>query len=60
MKNLHSFRYPTAEELYALEREARRLRATEVARLLRAGTDAVRSFFRRIVTVRNAKGLRHA
>ena len=56
MKN----RYPTAEELYALEREARRLRALEVARLFRAGTDAVRSLFRRIVTVRNAKGLRHA
>jgi hypothetical protein len=61
MKN----RYPTAEELYALEREARRMRALEVARLVRAGTEILGSFFRRIVTstVRNAKGpkgLHHA
>jgi len=56
MKN----RYPTIEELYALEQEARRLRALEMARLLRAGANAVRALFARIVTVRNAKGLRHA
>jgi hypothetical protein len=56
MKN----RYPTTEELYALEHEARRLRALEMARLLNAGIDAVRSLFARIVTVRRAKGLRHA
>jgi hypothetical protein len=42
-RNLH---YPTSEELYAFEREARRLRAEEMARLLRAGTDAVRSLFK--------------
>jgi hypothetical protein len=42
-RNLH---YPTIEELYAFEREARRLRAQEMARLLRAGTDAVRSLFK--------------
>jgi hypothetical protein len=53
-------RYPTSQELYALEREARRLRAMEMARLIRAATAAVRSYFKRIVTVRNAKGLRHA
>ncbi|HWM44681.1 MAG TPA: hypothetical protein VNP36_19735 [Burkholderiales bacterium] len=56
MKN----RYPTPEELYALEQNARRMRSAEMARLIRAGTDAVRSFFGRTVTVRNAKGLRHA
>jgi hypothetical protein len=56
MKN----RYPTIAELYALEHEARRLRALEMARLLRAGANAVRALFARIVTVRNAKGLRHA
>jgi len=56
MKN----RYPTAKELYALEHEARRLRAEEMARLLRAGARAVRGIFARTVTVRNAKGLRHA
>jgi len=56
MKN----RYPTAKELYALELEARRLRAAEMARMFRAGAKAVRALFARTVTVRNAKGLRHA
>ena len=56
MKN----RYPTQEELYALEREARRLRAQEMARLARAAGDAVRAFFARTFAVRNAKGMRHA
>lgn len=56
MKN----RYPNPQELYALEQKARRLRALEMARLMRAGAEAVRSLFKRIVTVRNAKGLRHA
>ena len=37
--------YPTTAELYAFEREARRLRAEEMARLIRAATDAVRSVF---------------
>lgn len=52
MKN----RYPTAQELYALEQEARRLRAAEMARLFKAGFNAVRGFF----TLRTTKGLRHA
>jgi hypothetical protein len=56
MKN----RYPTPEELYALEHEARRLRAAEMSRLLKAGAKAVRSLLARIVTVRNAKGWKHA
>jgi hypothetical protein len=56
MKN----RYPTPQELYAFEHEARRLRAREMARLFRAGFKAVRSLFDRTVTVRNAKRLRHA
>jgi hypothetical protein len=60
MKNLNFGRYPTPEELYALEHEARRLRAAEMARLAKAGADAVRSLFARIVTVRNAKGWKHA
>jgi hypothetical protein len=41
MKN----RYPTAAELYALEHEARRLRAAEMARLFRAGANRVRALF---------------
>lgn len=52
MKN----RYPTAQELYALEQEARRLRAMEMARLFRAGAAAVRRFF----APQPVKGLRHA
>ncbi|HEX2331818.1 MAG TPA: hypothetical protein VHI32_01470 [Burkholderiales bacterium] len=51
-RNLH---YPTAAELYAFEREARRLRAEEMARLIRAGSNAVRSFFKTRV-----KRLQHA
>jgi len=56
MKN----RYPTTEELYALEIEARRLRTAEMSRLLKAGAQAVRSLAARIVTVRHAKGWKHA
>jgi hypothetical protein len=56
MKNRHL----TPEELYAFEREARRLRAAEMARLLRAGAAKVRAIFKRTGSVRNAKGLRHA
>ena len=56
MKN----RYPTVEELYALEQNARRMRSAEMARLIRAGAKKVRSLFDRNVTVRNAKGFRHA
>jgi hypothetical protein len=46
MKNLQLGHYPTPEELYALEREAHRLRAAEMARLFRAGAKAVRAFFK--------------
>ena len=48
--------YPTPKELYALEVEARRLRAAEMARLFRAAGAALRGFF----TVKAPKGLRHA
>jgi hypothetical protein len=51
-RNLHT---PTIEELYAFEREARRLRAEEMARLVRAGSNAVRSLFKT-----KAKRLQHA
>jgi len=56
MKN----RYPTPAELYALELEARRMRAQEMGRLLKAGAAKVRALFSRTVPVRHAKGLRHA
>jgi len=57
MKNLHPIRYPTPQELYAFEHHARRLRAQEMARLLRAAATAVRNLFSVNVKV---KGLRHA
>jgi hypothetical protein len=55
MKN----RYPTYQELAAFEREARRLRTVEMARLVRAGAEAVRSLFRTKVKLK-AKRLQHA
>jgi hypothetical protein len=45
MKN-RKLHYPTTAELYAFEREARRLRAEEMARLIHAGFNAVRSLFK--------------
>jgi hypothetical protein len=51
MKN----RYPTSQELRVFEQEARRLRAVEMARLFRAGADAVRALFKTKV-----KRLQHA
>ncbi len=48
-------RYPTSQELYALEHEARRLRAEEIARLSRALVHSIKGLF-----AVKAKGLRHA
>ena len=51
----------TAAELYALERAARRARSQEVARLTRAGANALVSFVRRVVSVsRTPRGVCHA
>jgi hypothetical protein len=52
MKN----RYPSPEELYALEIQARRLRSAEVARLLRSAVAALGNLF----SAKGVKGLRHA
>ena len=49
--------YPTPEELYALERQARAARSAELARLLNAGFAAVRELF---TSRTSTKGLRHA
>jgi hypothetical protein len=54
MKNRDLLRYPTAEELYALERAARVARSREMARLLRRAFNALRHLFD------EGKGLRHA
>jgi hypothetical protein len=52
MKN----RYPTPQELQALELQARRLRAAEVARLASAAVAAVKRLFQADAP----KGLKHA
>jgi hypothetical protein len=52
MKN----RYPTTAELYALEREARRMRAEHLAQLIRKAAHGWNRFW----TPKAAKGLRHA
>ena len=36
MENRNNFRYPTPAELYAIEKNARRMRAAEMARVLRS------------------------
>lgn len=54
-----NFRYPTPEEVSALERAARKARAAEVARLTKAALVAIRSFFTRPAPVR-VKIARHA
>ena len=56
MENLLLKRYPTTAELYALERDARRLRAEEIARLFRAAAKGLRGSW----IPKAVKGLRHA
>jgi hypothetical protein len=56
MRNLPLYRYPSAAELYALEQEARRLRAAEIARLFRVAANGWKALW----APRTAKGLRHA
>ena len=56
MKNLPLNRYPTPAELYALEREARRLRSEAVAQLIRKAAHGWTRFW----TPKAVKGLRHA
>ena len=56
-RNLNLNRFPTPEELYALERAARRARSEAVAGYLRA---AVRGVKKLVSTPAAPKGLRHA
>ncbi len=55
-----NFRYPTPDEVSALERAARRARAEEVARLAKAAVAGVRSLFGRATAPVDLKGPRHA
>jgi hypothetical protein len=54
------FRYPTAEELHAFELAARRARAEELARLVRAAAAGVKSGYGYMVSTLTAKLRRHA
>ncbi len=53
-------RYPTPDELYALERAARRARNEEMARLVRAGARALRRGIARVAAVLSARKVGHA
>lgn len=53
-------RYPTSEELYAYEREARRMRAQALAEAFAAGFAAVKSAYARVMTTLSTKVVRHA
>jgi hypothetical protein len=64
MKNRES-NYPTFEELYAIERRARLMRAAEMSRVLRALVSSLKSALARAAQSQaplrpNAKGIRHA
>ena len=54
------FKFPTPAELYAIERNARRMRAAEMARVLRSLTAALRSVVARAAAAQKVKGVKHA
>jgi hypothetical protein len=54
------YRYPTVEELRALEVAAHRARAREVARLLRAGAAGLKAFVERLAALPGAGRIGHA
>jgi hypothetical protein len=56
----HTYRMASAEELYALEMQARRLRSQAVANALRNGVKAVRSYFARPASAPRGRMVRHA
>jgi hypothetical protein len=56
----YTYRIPSAEELYALEMQARRLRSQAVASAFRNGVKAVRSYFSRPATAPRGRMVRHA
>jgi hypothetical protein len=53
-------RFPTPDELYALERAARRARNEAMARLFRAGARALRAGIARVAAVLSARKVGHA
>ena len=55
---MKAFRYPSVEEIEAVERAARRARAEEFARIARAAFSGLKSLFNRPQV--GIKGARHA
>lgn len=55
-----NFRYPTPEQVSALEHAARRARAEEIALLAKRAAAGVKSLFGRTATPVPLKGPRHA
>jgi hypothetical protein len=60
MATKHMYRTPSIEELYALEHEARRLRAQAVAEFFRGAVKTVRGAFAREATAPAPRTMRHA
>jgi len=54
------FRYPTVEEVRAMELAARRARDKELARLARVALSATAQACKRLVSLINGKRVRHA
>jgi hypothetical protein len=58
---MKDFKYPTAEELYALEQWAHRQRSKAVAQLIKAGFAQTKLFLRGVFSSSSAKSVqRHA
>ena len=55
MKN-HLYRYPSAEELRALELAAHRARSREILRLIRAGAAGLKALLERLASNLHAGG----
>jgi hypothetical protein len=56
----YEYRYPSPEELYALELEARRLRAEALSGAFRTAAASVKSLYGRAMSAIGAKVVRHA
>lgn len=57
---MNEFRYPTPEQVDAIERSARRARAEELARLAKAAVTGVKSLFGKATTRVDMKRPHHA
>jgi len=53
-------RYPTPDELYAIELAAKRARSQEMRRLLVSGARALKGLVARAMSALNAKRMHHA